>query len=135
MAATIEDHDYPKRAAHKLGVSEDVALALESHVDQYGDMKVLNLLKGSRVRCFPSYCPSTLCSHIFFSVHLFPIAALVVSDLKSTAFFLSLASSVSIDLSLNLSSPFGIHLDAFENKLFLLLIGFAISMQDLKNDG
>ena len=33
MAATVEDHDYPKRAAHKLGVSEDVALALESHVD------------------------------------------------------------------------------------------------------
>jgi hypothetical protein len=39
MAATVEDHDYPKRAAHKLGVSEDVALALESHVDQYADMK------------------------------------------------------------------------------------------------
>lgn len=38
MAATVEDHDYPKRAAHKLGVSEDVALALESHVDQYADM-------------------------------------------------------------------------------------------------
>jgi hypothetical protein len=45
MAATVADHDYPKRAAHKLGVSEDVALALESHVDQYADMKVLNELR------------------------------------------------------------------------------------------
>jgi hypothetical protein len=27
------------------GVSEDVALALESHVDQYADMKVLNELR------------------------------------------------------------------------------------------
>ena len=47
MAATVEDHDYPKRAAHKLGVSEDAALALESHVDQYADMKVLNELRRS----------------------------------------------------------------------------------------
>ena len=47
MAATVEDHDYPKRAAHKLGVSEDVALALESHVDQYADMKILNELRRS----------------------------------------------------------------------------------------
>ena len=47
MAATVEDHDYPKRAAHKLGESEDVALALESHVDQYADMKVLNELRRS----------------------------------------------------------------------------------------
>ena len=45
MAATVEDHDYPKRAAQKLGVSEDVALALESHVDQYADMKILNELR------------------------------------------------------------------------------------------
>ena len=47
MAATVEDHDYPKRAAQKLGVSEDVALALESHVDQYADMKILNELRRS----------------------------------------------------------------------------------------
>jgi hypothetical protein len=33
--------------AHKLGVSEDVALALESHVDQYAAMKVLNELRRS----------------------------------------------------------------------------------------
>ena len=60
MAATVEDHDYPKRAAHKLGVSEDVALALESYVDQYADMKVLNELQRSD-RSFTScaYVPSS----------------------------------------------------------------------------
>jgi hypothetical protein len=47
MAATVEDHDYPRRAAQKLGVSEDVALALESHVDQYTDIKILNELRRS----------------------------------------------------------------------------------------
>ncbi len=47
MAATVEDHDYPKRVAHKLGLSEDVVLALESHVDQYADMKVLSELRRS----------------------------------------------------------------------------------------
>ena len=47
MTATVEDHDYPKRVAHKLGLSEDVVLALESHVDQYADMKVLNELRRS----------------------------------------------------------------------------------------
>ena len=45
MASTVEDKDYPRKAAEKLGISEDIALALESHVDQYADMKILEELK------------------------------------------------------------------------------------------
>jgi hypothetical protein len=45
MASAVEDKDYPRKPAEKLGISEDIAIALESHVDQYADMKILEELK------------------------------------------------------------------------------------------
>jgi hypothetical protein len=50
MAATQNEHpDYPSLAAQKLGISQNVALAMENHVERYADRQILNELQRSGI--------------------------------------------------------------------------------------
>jgi len=44
-ASTVNEKDFPRTAALKLGVSEDIILGLEKHIDEYADTKILEELK------------------------------------------------------------------------------------------
>lgn len=48
MQLAVEDKDFPTRAATRMGVSNEVAMALESKIDDFADQRVVGQLKEKR---------------------------------------------------------------------------------------
>lgn len=48
MQLAVEDKDFPTRAATRMGVSNEIAMALEPQIDNFADVRVTNELKNKR---------------------------------------------------------------------------------------